>query len=890
MMKRLLLIPIGLTALVLLWLLWLTPAAAATVTMTKAGGGNWSDPTLWNTGAVPAADDTVIIAATETAQVAVDVPVTVARLEVLGASVSKWQTVTVTGQSLTVTGDLLLRNYAKLYQGAGGQVTAGRFFVGSAASGRVAWETRGTASQRARVASPSGGINVNTDPANGGSATAGSAIEQDIQWNYTDFALPGGPTVLPLAGTNSARLQVDHCYWDNTGYLDFGQWARGATLLEFTHNDVRLRGSNPNSRKANTSAMLTLKRNADAAPTAVDRLQGNVITWIPATNETAFVYLYSAGGAGRVWDNVFQDISLNLTFTSEALIEPNVFDVAGNLFFLTESVLIPGAEIQSRYGSTIRDNLFMARSINSHIIKLSSAIQGPPDTVTGNVFDVADPDADIIMLGHSSATITQNLFLGGGTPINMGLTATNDAYRNLVDLDSSTGVVSVRRNTVYTRGAAAISGFFIWEGETSYHGGTVTIANNIAAEWSYNALTGMESEDFRIGQVYPNSVDWTDYTWWWNDGGGTLDRYFSITMTGRVEGDLGFGMHDQEGDPHFKNKSARVLTMDAYLQGTPQGDEMRALAEFKKRNENVPGEIYIPQYNVPVALSYLRAAFTPMNLALNDAGLDGEDIGAIDMTSLPATPSAPTLVSGTVTSLTLEWPEPPGSVVGDYDLQYRLAGAVDWTDYAISYIEFLKNLQNYAKTTATGLETGAAYEFRVRAGNGLGYSAWSPASAALIVMGPPGLPTGLSALGLDRAARLAFTAPVNTGGVALTGYTVTVSPGGLVVQGTESPLTIPNLLNSVSYTLALTASNAGYTGPAATVTVTPHEPLPPAAPELLTLRRAPGQAFDWGYQFAVAPTAPGETCIEGQHAWDDTYLWTCIPGGRWVYVQPNKFW
>jgi hypothetical protein len=886
----LLLIPVGLTALILLWLLWLNPAAAATVTMTKDGGGNWSDPTLWDTGTVPAVGDTVIIAAAETALVALDGPVTVARLEIVGPSVSKWQTLTVTGQALTVTGDLLLKNYAKLYQGAGGQVTAGRFFVVSAASGRVAWETRGTASQRARVVSPSGSINVNTDPANGGSATAGSAIEQDIQWNDTDFVMPG-PTVLPLAGTNIARLQVDHCYWDNTGYLDFGQYARGATLLSFTNNDVRLRGSNAQSRKPGTSAMLTLKRAYDAAPSAVDLLQGNVITWIPATNEVAFIYLYSAGGAGRVWDNVFQDISLNLTFTSDALIEPGVFDVAGNLFFLTESVTIPGAEIQSRYGATIRDNLFMARSVNSHLIKLSSAIQGPPDTVAGNVFDVADPDADIIMLGHSSATITQNLFLGGGTPINMGLSATNDAYRNLVDLDSATSVVTVRRNTVYTRGAAAISGIFIWEGETSYHGGSVTIANNLVAEWSYNPVMGMASDDYLIGQVFPNSVDWTDYTWWWNDTGGTLEPYYSITITGKTAGaDLGFGLHDQEGDPHFKNKSARVLTMDAYLQGTPEGDEMRALSEFKKRNENVFGEVYIAQYNVPVALNYLRAAFTPMNLALNDSGLDGEDIGAIDMTSLPAVPSAPTLVSGTVTSLTLEWPEPPGSVVGDYDLQYRLAGEADWTDYAISYIEFLKNLQNYAKTTATGLQTGASYEFRVRAGNGLGYSAWSPASAALIVMGPPGLPTGLSALGLDRSARLAFTAPVNTGGVALTGYAVTVSPGGMVVQGTESPLTIPDLVNSVSYTLALTASNAGYTGPAATITVTPHEPLPPAPPELLTLRRAPGEAFDWQYQFAVAPTTPGETCIEGQHAWDDTYLYVCIPGGRWVYVQPNKLW
>jgi hypothetical protein len=861
---------------------------AATVTMNKVGGGNWSDPTIWDTGTVPTAGDTVIIAASETAQVAVDAPVTVARLEILGPSVSKWQTLTITGKSLTVTGDLLLKNYAKLYQGPGSSVTAGRFFVASAASGRVSWETRGTASQRALVASPTGGITVNTDTNNGGAATAGTAVDQEIQWNYTDFTVPGA-TILPLSGTSITKLQMDHCYWNNTGYLDFGMYARGTTLLSLTNNDFRLRGSNPNSRKPGTSAMVTLMRNYAAAPGTVDLVQGNVFAWSPATNEVAFVYLYSAGGAAHVWDNIFQDISINLTFGNTALIAPNVFDVAGNLFFVTESVTIPGAEVLSRYGSTIHDNLFMARSVNTHVISLSSKVGGPNDTVRNNVFDIADPDSDIIMIGHSSALIEKNLFLGAGTPLNLGVSATNDAYRNQIDLDTSTSVLTVNRNTVYTKGAAAISGIFIWNGETSYFGGLLNATNNLVSDWSYNDVWGISSDDYIIGQPRPLNAS-LDHAWWWNDNGGTLTHYHSITITGKVQGDAGFGMYDQEGDPHFKNKAARITTMDAYLQGVTTGDEMHALAEFKKRNQNVPGEVFVPQYTVPIALSYLRAAFTPMNLALNDGGSGGEDIGAIDMTSIPGIPAAPEMVSGTVTSLTLEWPEPTGSAVGDYDLQYRVVGSSAWLDYQMSYIEFIKNLANYAKTTITDLTTGLTYEFRIRAGNGLGYSDWSVASAPLTVMGPPGLPTGLSVIGGNGNATLSFSAPTNTGGVALTGYTVTVSPGGAIVAGTSSPLTIPSLTNNVTYTLSLTASNASYTGPAATISVTPHAPLPPEPPQLKTLRRAPGGAAQWQYQFAPAPTGPGESCIEGQHAWDDTYLYTCVSGGRWVYIQPNKLW
>jgi hypothetical protein len=112
----------------------------------------------------------------------------------------------------------------------------------------------------------------------------------------------------------------------------------------------------------------------------------------------------------------------------------------------------------------------------------------------------------------------------------------------------------------------------------------------------------------------------------------------------------------------------------------------------------------------------------------------------------------------------------------------------------------------------------------------------------------------------------------------------------MTVDTTESPVTITNLENNVNYTLSIVAMNVAYSGSPATISVTPHAPLPPEPPELMTPLRRPNQAFEWVHQFAVAPTAPGQTCVEGQHAWDDTYLYVCVSGGRWVYFQPNKLW
>ncbi|MEN0036434.1 MAG: DUF4347 domain-containing protein [Cellvibrio sp.] len=79
----------------------------------------------------------------------------------------------------------------------------------------------------------------------------------------------------------------------------------------------------------------------------------------------------------------------------------------------------------------------------------------------------------------------------------------------------------------------------------------------------------------------------------------------------------------------------------------------------------------------------------------------------------------------------------------------------------------------------------------------------------------PNAPTIGTAVAGDTQVSVAFTAPVNTGGTTITGYTVTVSPADVApVNGASSPIVVTGLTNGQAYTFTVTADNSAGTGPA----------------------------------------------------------------------------
>ena len=103
----------------------------------------------------------------------------------------------------------------------------------------------------------------------------------------------------------------------------------------------------------------------------------------------------------------------------------------------------------------------------------------------------------------------------------------------------------------------------------------------------------------------------------------------------------------------------------------------------------------------------------------------------------------------------------------------------------------------------------------------------------------PGAPTSVNAVASDASATVSFSAPASTGGAAISGYTVTSSPGGLTASGAGSPLTVSGLSNGTDYSFTVSASNTAGTGPASS----PSNTVTPKANQSISFNNPGAQSF-----------------------------------------------
>ncbi|SEI12628.1 Fibronectin type III domain-containing protein [Rheinheimera pacifica] len=138
-----------------------------------------------------------------------------------------------------------------------------------------------------------------------------------------------------------------------------------------------------------------------------------------------------------------------------------------------------------------------------------------------------------------------------------------------------------------------------------------------------------------------------------------------------------------------------------------------------------------------------------------------------------------------------------------------------------------------------------------QAGNGSYLPAPQVSQTFTVTPVAPGIPTAVVATAGDTTASVAFAAPVNTGGVNITGYTVTSTPGGLTASGAGSPLVVNGLTNGTAYTFTVTAANTAGTGhpSAASNAVTPNPAN--SAPQI---SGSPATSVDQGQAYSFVPT------------------------------------
>jgi alpha-tubulin suppressor-like RCC1 family protein len=128
----------------------------------------------------------------------------------------------------------------------------------------------------------------------------------------------------------------------------------------------------------------------------------------------------------------------------------------------------------------------------------------------------------------------------------------------------------------------------------------------------------------------------------------------------------------------------------------------------------------------------------------------------------------------------------------------------------------------------------------------------------------PGAPTGVTGVAGNASATIAWSPPVDTGGVPITGYTVTASSGATCTWA-AGPLScvVRGLTNGTDYTFTVTATNAKGTGDpsAASLPVRPH-PVAPDRPTGVTGAAGNAQVtVSWS-----APASDGGSPIIGYTA------------------------
>lgn len=239
--------------------------------------------------------------------------------------------------------------------------------------------------------------------------------------------------------------------------------------------------------------------------------------------------------------------------------------------------------------------------------------------------------------------------------------------------------------------------------------------------------------------------------------------------------------------------------------------------------------------------------------AENSIGL-GEYSGTIEATPTAegggaSVPSAPTDLAGTPGDgqIALTWTaaDNNGAEITNHRVSYTPAGG------EATEISTGSSNSNY---TLTGLENGITYTVRVLAINSEGNGEYSVGIEATpeVSATAPGTPTRLSGTVGDTQVSLSWTAPVDNGGSAITGYRIGYTKSGgseanVNTNSTETSYTLTGLTNDIEYTIVVYAINSiGVSSASSAVAKTPNDGSGPVISSLVVTTTDTTATFTWG--------------------------------------------
>lgn len=201
----------------------------------------------------------------------------------------------------------------------------------------------------------------------------------------------------------------------------------------------------------------------------------------------------------------------------------------------------------------------------------------------------------------------------------------------------------------------------------------------------------------------------------------------------------------------------------------------------------------------------VRMSYQPLNVPLRyrvaaetEAGKGDWDTTSeiiLVSVSVPSPPQQVTLIRGDG-AITVRW-RPPANNGGS---------ALHGYEATASSGDVCRATGAETECVISGLQNGSPYTVRVVASNASGTSDPSDIAGPVTPAGRPSPPTTVSAVAGDKSVTVTWDEPVDDGGSAITGYTVS-SSGTTVCQTTSTTCQVANLLNGTSYIFHVLATN-----------------------------------------------------------------------------------
>ena len=247
-------------------------------------------------------------------------------------------------------------------------------------------------------------------------------------------------------------------------------------------------------------------------------------------------------------------------------------------------------------------------------------------------------------------------------------------------------------------------------------------------------------------------------------------------------------------------------------------------------------------------------------------GTDSSTQAVLPVQPLPGVPTGLTLTPGT-SQIEVSWTAPlvtGQSAISGYSVQYRVGNTGDFTTWLHG--------GTGTAATITSLTNETEYEVQVAAINRQGTGEYVSGFSTPVTV--PDVPTGLTLAPGDAQIGASWTAPLVTGGSAVTGYSVQYREGGTgnfntwSHTGTGPSALITGLTQNASYQVQVAAKNAQGTGAYVTATAVARN-----HPPVVSATANPSTISGEG-----TVTLDGTATDQEDSGTDLTYQWTASSG------------